>query len=139
MNKNKKRDMSLLRVLIVDDETDFTESMAVVLESRGYHCVVAVTGEDAIRRFRDEDFDIAFMDLQLPGKSGLETFLEIREIKPQAQIVMMTAYSFEERVDRALEKGARAILRKPFGLDEVFKILADVSGAGGRQTQEPVS
>ena len=62
------------RIFIVDDDQDHAESLADILELRGYEVEVAFTGEDAIERFREADFDLVFMDVKLPGKNGVETF-----------------------------------------------------------------
>ena len=67
--------MNKLNILVVDDDQDFSESLTMVLESRGYAVEVAHTGEEAIRKFQDTNFDIAFMDVKLPGKDGVESFM----------------------------------------------------------------
>jgi CheY-like chemotaxis protein len=67
--------MDALRVFIVDDDQDFAESLALLIEGRGYQVEVAFSGEEAIAKFREQDFDITFMDVRLPGKNGTESFL----------------------------------------------------------------
>jgi len=81
--------MNSLRVLIVDDDRDFAESLALLLEARGYQVELAFSGEEAIVKFREQDFDIAFMGVRLPGKDGTESFLEIRKFRPSARVMMM--------------------------------------------------
>lgn len=122
--------MNTLRVLIVDDDQDFAESMAEVLEAQGHACELVFSGEEAVRRFGEEDFDIAFMDVKLPGKNGVESFLEIRKLKPHARVVMMTGYSVEQLLKQASDNGALGILHKPIALDDVFKILAETKPSG---------
>ena len=79
--------MKNINVLIVDDDRDFAESLAMVLDGRGYQVDTVHSGEGAIRKFREKDFDIAFIDVKLPGKNGVESFMEIRKIKPEARVV----------------------------------------------------
>jgi two-component system, NtrC family, response regulator HydG len=85
----------VLNVFIVDDDKDFAESLSIVLENRGYKVDIAYSGEEAISKFRDHDYDITFMDFKLPGQNGVASFLEIHRLKPEARVVMMTGYSVE--------------------------------------------
>jgi CheY-like chemotaxis protein len=61
-------------VFIVDDDKDFAETLKMVLEGRGYDVEIAHSGEEAIAKFCEQDFDIAFMDVKLPGKNGVASF-----------------------------------------------------------------
>ena len=85
-----------LRIFVVDDHRDVAEGLADVLRMHGHEVEVAFNGEQAIRTFREKDFDIAFMDVMMPGMNGVESFLEIRKIKPAAKVFMMTGYSVEQ-------------------------------------------
>ncbi len=99
-----------MRALVVDDDRDHGESVAEVLEMRGFSVDVAFTGEDAVSCFRDVDFDIVLMDVKLPGMSGVEAFSACRMIRPAARVVMMTGYSVEQLVVWAVENGALGVL-----------------------------
>ena len=81
------------RVLVVEDDRDFAESLVIALGTRNCQVEIAYTGEDAVRMFHDGSFDIAFMDIKLPGKNGVQSLTEILEFAPQARIVMMTGFS----------------------------------------------
>ena len=122
--------MKPVRVFIVDDDEDFAESMGMVLESRGYEVELAYSGEEAISKFSEQDFDIAFMDVKLPGKNGVDSFLEIRKFKPYVKVVMITAYSVEQLLDQAVENGAWGILHKPFDIQKVLKMIEKLSDGG---------
>lgn len=115
--------MHHLRVFIVDDDRDFAESLALLIESRGYQVELAFSGEEAIAKFREQDFDITFMDVRLPGKSGTESFLEIRKFKPSARVVMMTGYSVEQLLEQAVEHGAWGVLNKPIDVHQLLEML----------------
>ena len=118
--------MTALRVFIVDDDIDFAESLAEVIKKRGHQVELAHNGEDAVERFRDADFDIAFMDVKLPGKNGVESFFEIRKIKPDAKVMMMTGYSVEHLLRQAVDHGALGVLHKPLDFDRVLEVLDKV-------------
>jgi two-component system response regulator HydG len=119
-----------MRVFIVDDDRDHAESIADVLAVRGHHVEVAFSGESGVTRFRQADFDLVFMDVRLPGMSGVETFFEFRKIRPHAKIMLMTAYSLEELIAQAIENGALGVLRKPFDVRELLDVLDRVKPRG---------
>ena len=90
-------------VLIVDDDRDHAESLADVIEMRGHDVQLAYSGEEAIDYFRLTDFDFVLLDVKLPGINGVDTFLELKKIRPAAQVMMMTGYSVEQLVAQAIE------------------------------------
>ena len=110
----------ITKVLIVEDDPDFAESLMIALGVRNCHVDVARTGEEAIKKFQSLSYDIAFMDIKLPGKNGVESLAEIRGFCPSAHVVMMTGFSEAALLDKARQAGAVDILRKPFRLKEMF-------------------
>ncbi len=102
----KEITVNTLRVFIVDDNQDFAESLALLIEGRGYDVELAFSGEEAIEKFHQQDFDITFMDVKLPGMDGVESFVEIRKFERSARVVMMTGYSVEQLLEQAVEQGA---------------------------------
>jgi len=115
--------MEQLKILVVDDDQDFAENMADTLELKGHKVELAFSGEEAVEKFLKDDFDIAFMDVKLPGKNGVESFLEIRKLKPHVKVVMMTAYSVKQLLEEAVENGALGVLDKPFDMKSVLEML----------------
>jgi DNA-binding response OmpR family regulator len=113
-------------VLIVEDDPDFAESLMIALGVRNCHVDIARTGEEAIRKFRNHCYDITFMDIKLPGKNGVESLAEIRDLCPSACVVMMTGYSEATLLDKARQAGALDILRKPFRLKEMFGFIDNI-------------
>lgn len=122
--------MSSLKIFIVDDNRDFAESLADLLQLDGHQVELAFDGETAIEKFRDQSFDITFMDVKLPGLNGVESFFEIRKINPQANVVMMTGYSVEQLVGEAVENGALGVLTKPIGMSQLLAQLEKVKPNG---------
>jgi CheY-like chemotaxis protein len=111
-------------VLIVDDDRDLADSLADFIEANGYKACVASNGQEAIERYREHDFDMAFMDVRMPVMNGVDSFLEIRRLRPDAKIVMMTGFR-EPIVEKALQGGAAGLLLKPFELSDLLKNLRD--------------
>jgi two-component system, NtrC family, response regulator HydG len=111
------------RILIVDDQEGIRESMAGILEMEGYEIHSLEDGYKAIERVKEMSFDIAFLDVRMPGINGVETFREIKKLRPEMVVFMMTAYAEEELVRQALNEGAYACIHKPFDMDRIIEIV----------------
>jgi len=122
--------MKSLNVFIVDDDRDFAESLSMLLTLEGHRVTLAFSGEEAVACFQKKAFDFTFMDVRLPGMNGVESFLEIRKIRPRAKVVMMTAYSMEQLLEQAVEAGAVGILHKPVPTNEIIAAIEDAMPAG---------
>jgi two-component system, NtrC family, response regulator HydG len=118
------------RVLVVDDDRDHAESVADLLGMRGHAVTVAYSGETGLAMFQGSEFDVTLMDVQLPGMNGVQTFFELRKIKPDAKIIMMTGFSVEHLLAQAVEDGAVGILHKPFAANDVVAMLDRVKPRG---------
>lgn len=123
--------MNSLKIFIVEDDMDFAEGLAEILELEGHEVETANSGEEAIARFQEKDFDLTFMDVKLPGKNGVESFLEIRALKPEARVMMMTGYSLQHLLDEAMNGGALGVLKKPFDIEVIINLASSV-GKGSR-------
>jgi len=121
----------LTKVLVVEDDPDFAESLVIALGIRSCAVDVARTGEDAIRLFRDNRYDIAFMDIKLPGMNGVQSLQEILGFQPDARIVMMTGFSEASLLDQARKAGAMEVLRKPFRMRELLGIIDHLQELNG--------
>jgi len=117
-------------VLVVDDDRDHAESVAEILEMRGHRVELAYTGEEAIARFCEADFDMVLMDVKLPGMNGVQTFFEFRRVRADARVLMMTGYSVEQLVAQAVDNGALGILRKPFNAADLLTAVDNVKPRG---------
>lgn len=123
--------MNSLNIFVVEDDIDFAEGLAESLEIEGHRVEIANSGEEAIARFQEMDFDLTFMDVKLPGKNGVESFLEIRALKPEARVMMMTGYSLQHLLDEAMNGGALGVLKKPFNIDTAVDLVSSM-GKGSR-------
>jgi two-component system, NtrC family, response regulator HydG len=114
------------RVLVIDDDRDHAESIVDILSMRGHTVEAAFSGEAGVKLFREQDFDIVFMDVKLPGMNGVETFFEFKKIRPNAKVMMMTGYSVEQLISQAMANGALGVLRKPFAITDLLKVLDEM-------------
>lgn len=122
--------MKRFSILVVDDDRDFAESLADALELVGHDVMLAFSGEDAVKIFKEHDFDITFMDVKLPGKNGVESFFEMRRMKPNARVIMMTGYSVPQLLEQAVENGAWDVLHKPLEMQRVLRMVERIKPCG---------
>lgn len=122
--------MRPLKVFIVDDDRDFAEGVALSLEMAGHEVDFAHSGEEAVRRFREQDFDVTLMDVRMPGLNGVESFFEFQKIRPEAKVIMMTAYSVEDLLQQGIEGGAMGVIHKPFSSEQLLSALDAAKPAG---------
>jgi DNA-binding NtrC family response regulator len=110
------------QVLVVDDDVDVAESYAEILRNHGCAVEIVHNGRDAVERFKGRDYDIAFMDIRMPVMDGIDSFLEIKRMKPEARVVLVSGHS-DERAEKALANGALAVLMKPVRLKQLVAFL----------------
>ena len=118
-----------LHVLIVDDDRDHAESVADILEMRGYTIDIAGSGEAGVTKYGAGGFDVVLMDVKMPGMNGVEALFAIRQLKPDAQVVMMTGFSVEELVEKAVANGAIGTLRKPLAIPQLLQTFESLAKA----------
>lgn len=111
-----------MKVLIVDDNGSTREMVKIILQRTGHEVVgEAGDGDAALKAFSELKPDVVLLDIIMPGKSGLEVLGEMRAQRPEAKIVMLTAVDQDEVNSQLKEKGAAAIIYKPFSYDDFEK------------------
>ena len=113
-------------ILIVDDNISLCKTMSFVLERKGYATTTAKNGPEAIKNVKERPFDMIFMDIKMPLMDGVETYKNIKMIRPDAVVMMMTAYAVEDLVQEALQEGAYGIIYKPLDIDKVLAHIEKV-------------
>ena len=107
-------------ILIVDDEESIRDILCRKLQSQGYDCVAAVNGKDALWKAFMQDFDLVFMDIKMPGMSGMEVLPKMITDHPDTCVIMVTAVSDIQTAVEAMKLGAYDYLPKPFNLDDLI-------------------
>jgi two-component system response regulator HydG len=110
-------------VLLVDDDKDMTETLSDILTDMSYRVETANNGLEAIEKVKTHAFDTVLLDIKMPGINGVETFKEIKKIRPDAVVMLMTAQSVEELVAEALEEGAYGIMYKPIDTKKLVEFI----------------
>src|SRR6058998_3408880 len=123
------------RILIADDEDSLRWVLEKGLRQAGYEVTSVKDGAAAIRAVEDEAFDLIFLDVRMPGMDGLAALGKMRERRPDACVVVITAHGTMETAIQAMQRGAYDYLTKPFDLDEVL-LLAQRALEAARLTQE---
>jgi two-component system, NarL family, response regulator len=126
-----------ITLLCVDDHRIVREGLRMILNGEPDMTVIetAATGTDAVARFRQHSPDITLMDLRLPDMSGVEAIRAIRRLDPHARIIVLTMYTGDEDIHRAIAAGASTYLLKDTLADDLPRIVRDVHT--GRRTLPP--
>jgi len=104
-------------VLLVDDEEQFLDVLSERLETRGLHVNSVTSGEDAVDKIEDKNFDAIVVDLAMPGIDGIETMKRIKEKRPDVEIIMLTGQGTVKSGIEAMKHGAEDFLEKPVDLN----------------------
>jgi two-component system response regulator RegX3 len=127
----------MTRILVVEDESSFSEALSYVLTKEGYQVSVADTGDGAIKAFDKEGADLVLLDLMLPGLSGTEVCRQIRT-RSQVPIIMLTAKDSEVDKVVGLELGADDYVTKPYSKAELIARIKAVLRRGSVESTEKV-
>ncbi len=122
-----------IRLILIEDHADFRESVTMVLTERGgYQCVGGFsTMEDALEAIRGGlQADLVLSDLGLPGMSGIAGIRKIRELLPEARVLVLTAFTDKAKVFAALEAGAHGYLVKAGSAARLMETLEEVLAGG---------
>jgi DNA-binding NtrC family response regulator len=113
------------KVLLVDDEQDFLDTLSDRLELRGLKVSAVTSGEQAITEAKQQDFDAIIVDLSMPGIDGLETLKRIKADNPNAEIIMLTGHASVQSGIEAMKLGAGDFLQKPVELSELMEKIGE--------------
>ncbi len=108
------------KVLLVDDEKEFVELLSKRLETRGVRAVAVTSGEQAVAMAEKQNFDVAVLDLSMPGIDGIETLKRIKEKKPDIEVLMLSGHATVKSGIDAMKYGADDFLQKPVEINELL-------------------
>jgi len=123
------------RILVVDDEASMRFFLTEAMKKRGYTVEEAADAEAALQRCAEQPFDLVLLDSRLPGLSGVEAIPKIKEVDPEATIIIMTAYGNKDLHSRAFESGAYDFFTKPFRMSEMSVVIRRALERRGLQTE----
>ena len=114
-------------ILIADDTGVMRHACERALKREGYRVIIAEDGEKALKLIRENDIDVALLDIKMPGISGIDVLREIKKNNPLVEVIMMTAFSTKEIVEEARNLGAFGFLTKPF--EDIHALTGYISKA----------
>jgi len=117
--------LEALKVLFVDDEGDYLETLMKRMKKRGVDVAGVGSGEQALDYLKKNPVDVVVMDVRMPGIGGIPTLREIKKIHPLMEVIMLTGHASIEAAIEGMELGAFDYLMKPADFDELFYKLQD--------------
>jgi len=121
--------MALHRILVADDEESMRWVLSKALRKKGYTVDLAADGNEALRQVREQSYDLAIVDIKMPGMTGLDFLDKAREVRSDLLVVVMTAEASMKNAVEAMKRGAYDYITKPFDLEVVDAIIEKVSRA----------
>jgi len=114
-------------ILVVDDEEVMRESMAAWLREDGYRVDTAADGQQALQLAKATDYVICFIDLKMPGgMDGIETMMEIRRVRTETSVIIITAYATVDTAIQAMKEGAQEYIVKPCNPQEISMLVSRI-------------
>lgn len=111
------------RVLVVDDEDVFRETLAKLMRRRNLHVAGAPTGQKALDLLDQGDFDVVVLDVKMPGLDGIETLREMKKRKPLIEVILLTGHGSMESGIEGMKLGAFDYVMKPVNMEELLNKL----------------
>lgn len=119
--------MSTCTILLVDDEAEFIETLGKRLTRRGLSVLLANSGQEALDLIAAQEIDVVVLDVKMPGMDGIEALQKIKALKPDLEVLMLTAHANVEVAMRGMELGAFDYLMKPVELDDLLYKIQDAN------------
>ncbi|MBI4849730.1 MAG: sigma-54-dependent Fis family transcriptional regulator [Nitrospirae bacterium] len=118
------------KILVVDDEAGILHSFKKVLGRHDYDVVTASSGEEALEKVNREQPDLVIMDVNMPGRDGIETLNELKSLHPSLSVIIMTAYTTSEKAITAMKNGAFDYITKPVDNARLISLVEKAIAAG---------
>ena len=112
-------------ILLIEDESPVVETLKGNFQEKGYHITTAHNGEEGVRKFQNENFDLVITDLKLKGMDGLQVSKKIKKINPQIPVIVVTRHPKQLNSDEASQLGVHDFVLKPFTWSEMLKKVSD--------------
>jgi CheY-like chemotaxis protein len=114
------------KILVVDDNENIRDMLQDFLSFEGHQPVLAKEGEEALKLFLQQDFDMVITDLGMPGMSGWELSKQIKQREPEMPVVIITGWGAQLSGEAMKESKADSIISKPFNLDQIQEVLEKI-------------
>lgn len=120
-----KSQPSNAQILLVDDEEQFLNMLSRRLKEHGLKVDAVTSGDDAVEKIKNKNFDAIILDLVMPGMGGIETLKRIRKENPDLQVIILTGYPTKEKTVEAMKEGALEFLEKPADINTLLDKIVE--------------
>lgn len=122
--------MQTRQVLVVDDEPSMAMALEETLVSCGYYVETASDGVDAMKKFRQNRFDVVITDMRMPKMGGMDVLREVKKASPQTHVIVITAYGTVNTAVQAMKDGASDFIMKPFSVEDIESVVRNAFAGG---------
>jgi CheY-like chemotaxis protein len=126
------------RAMVVDDDPEVCRMVSRMLEKIGYEATIHETGNAAVEDYRNswKDVDLVLLDMTMPGMTGRDTFDALRQINPEAVVLLTSGFAMNEEVQELIDLGAHGFVQKPFSMDRLSSALHGAEGTEVSQYED---
>ena len=113
------------RVLLVDDEKEFVQTLSERLETRNFESSIVYDGEQALEYIKSDQPDVMVLDLMMPGINGMEVLKHVKQEHPDVEVIILTGHGSKDEEEQAEDLGAFAYLNKPVNIDLLARVMKE--------------
>ena len=129
--------MSIAKILLVDDEVPFVETMVKRLTNRGMDVVTAYDGHGALERLNEQpNIEVVILDVKMPGMDGIRALAEIKKAHPLLEVIMLTGHATVESAIEGMKRGAFDYLMKPCDIEMLVSKVTEAAAKKRRQEEK---
>jgi DNA-binding NtrC family response regulator len=129
--------MSIAKILLVDDEVPFVETMIKRLTKREMDVIAAYNGAEALAKLKEQPrIEVVILDVKMPGMDGIETLMEIKKAHPLVEVIMLTGHATVESAIDGMKKGAFDYLMKPSDIEVLVSKVAEAAAKKRRHEEK---
>jgi len=126
------------RILVMEDESSVARGLEIILTEEGYQVDVAATGQSALATLENDGIDLLVADLRLPDIDGMDVIRQVKQNKPDTEVIVMTGYGTTATAVEAMRLGVRDFLTKPFGEEQIKTAIGEALEGHGEKFVQPV-
>lgn len=112
--------MVKMRIMLVDDEERFLQTMQKMIAKKGYDALTVTSGEECLKKLEEELIHVVILDVKMPGMDGVETLKLIKQKFPMVEVIMLTGHATAESAVEGLKLGATDYLTKPTSIEDLL-------------------
>ncbi|MCK5146767.1 response regulator [bacterium] len=121
----------MARILVVDDEAEIRKFLSRIMKHMGHDVLEAPDGQVALTIFQDEEIDLSFVDINMPGMNGITFLEEVKVLDPSAIVIIMTGYPSADTIMKTIEDDGYTYITKPFHVEQIKDLVLRGLGAKG--------